>query len=258
VPDEFFLTTPTTTITVGTNRHADFAVTVTNVTGRPVRARLRLVPNAPAVVEWFSIAGDAERDYGLGATQSYTVLVDVPGSVPAGTYSVRCDAVTTDPEEHVTQGPTVALTLNAAPVKKPFPWWIIVVAAAVLLVGTVAGVAIARTGDNTPTPTTASTAPTTAATAPTTAATTSPTTAATTSPTELVPVPGVVGRTITAAQSIIRAAGLVPVTEQLGSGLRVRGQDPRAGQRVAPGSEVTLFIGTEVTCPPKLPNCSTP
>jgi eukaryotic-like serine/threonine-protein kinase len=150
--DSFFVTTPATTVTIGADRRAQLAVTVTNVSGHPVRARLRLVPIAPTQAGWLAIAGEADRQYGLGATENYTVLADVPAGTPAGSYSFRCDAAAQEnPEEDFAQGPTVALTVVAEPTKRPFPWWIIVLAATVVAVGTTLGIVISHTGTATAT-----------------------------------------------------------------------------------------------------------
>jgi hypothetical protein len=145
--DSFAVTTPAAAVPLGADRHAEFTVSVTNVSGRPLRARLRLVATEPAKSDWFAVAGDAEREFALGATQAYAVQVRVPPEVAAGTYSVRCDAVAEDqPQEVFTQGPVVALTVPA-PHAGRFPWWIVAVAAAVIVVGVVAAVLIARSGD---------------------------------------------------------------------------------------------------------------
>jgi hypothetical protein len=76
--DSFAVTTPAAVLPLGADRHAELAVSVTNVAGRPSRARLRLVATEPAKSEWFAVVGDAEREFALGATQAYTVKAQVP------------------------------------------------------------------------------------------------------------------------------------------------------------------------------------
>jgi len=68
------------------------------------------VPVEPAKSEWFAIAGDAERQFELGATVTYSVGVTVPTDVPSGSYQVRFDAEAEDrPQEDFTAGPVVAV-----------------------------------------------------------------------------------------------------------------------------------------------------
>jgi serine/threonine-protein kinase len=214
MPDAFAVTTPATTVPLGSDRRADLAVTVTNVTGRPLRARLRLVPTAPAAADWFAIAGDAEREYGLGATQSYTVAVHVPDDVPAGTYSLRCDATAEDqPDEDFAQGPTVALVVPAVARKKPFPWWIVAVAAAVVLLIVLIAVVKSHTGKTS----------------------------------SGVPVPNVTGASAPRAIAAVAGAGFKPSPASVtGTGCTptVAGQSPSGGAKAAKGSTVKLTFAS--------------
>ena len=52
----FVVTTPATEITLDGQRHGEFAVSITNTAGRPLRARLQLVPTPPAESTWFGVA----------------------------------------------------------------------------------------------------------------------------------------------------------------------------------------------------------
>ena len=75
------------------NRIGEASFTVTNVSGRAIRARLRVVPAGRRAVDWFSVEGDAERDFAAGAAQQFTVRIDPALGAPAGTYAFRADAV---------------------------------------------------------------------------------------------------------------------------------------------------------------------
>ena len=58
----------------------------------------------------------------------------LPTGTKPGTYSVRCDAVAEEnPDEDFTEGPSVSFEVAAEEKKKGFPWWIVAVAAVVIL-----------------------------------------------------------------------------------------------------------------------------
>jgi hypothetical protein len=72
----------------------------------------------------------------------------VPAGTAPGTYSFRLDAVAeNNPDEDFTEGPPVSFEVKPAsePVKKPFPWWILIIVVLVLIAG-VAVFALTRGG----------------------------------------------------------------------------------------------------------------
>lgn len=150
MPDTYVVTTPATTVTLApAPRVGQVAFTISNIAGRPMRTRLRLVPQEPAQPGWFAVQGGEERLLGLGATETFAVAVTVPPEVPAGSYTFRADAVGEDsPDEDFQTGPTVSLTVPAAVAKAKFPWWIVAAAAAVIVLGIGAFVFISRSGDD--------------------------------------------------------------------------------------------------------------
>jgi len=143
----FVVTTPAAEVSSGEDRRAEFLVSITNVTGRATRASLQLVPSHPAAPDWFTVVAGPEREFALGETESYTVEVQVPATVPGGSYSVRCDAVSEDqPQEAFTSGPTVAIAVPAATRKKRFPKWILALIAGIIVVAVIATLLVARSG----------------------------------------------------------------------------------------------------------------
>jgi hypothetical protein len=134
-PADFIITTPKVELSLGGDRADEFSLSVSNVTGRPIRASVRIVPTTEAVdPSWFTVSGEAERAFALGATESFVVNVKVPPAVAAGTYAVRCDAVSEDqPQEVFTPGPTITLTVGPPPVKRKLPVIPIIIAAVVVL-----------------------------------------------------------------------------------------------------------------------------
>ena len=114
--------------------------TVTSTATRPLRARVRVVPQAPAEPSWFGVDGETERSFAPGAAHQFLVRLKVPAGTPAGPIRFRLDAVSVEnPDEDFTIGPTVGADVKPVPVvvddgKDGGKWWIWVVLAAVLLV----------------------------------------------------------------------------------------------------------------------------
>ncbi|MCR2792318.1 PASTA domain-containing protein [Microbacterium sp. zg.Y625] len=107
--------------------------TVSNVTGRPVRARVMVIPGAGADPAWFRISGDAERSLPVAGTATVEVAVHVATTAPAGESSFTVGAALEEAPDQVVSGPTVAFRVPD-PVKRRFPWlWVIVAVVAVLV-----------------------------------------------------------------------------------------------------------------------------
>jgi hypothetical protein len=132
----FTITAATNTMRLDDTRQAQTTFTVFNNSGRSMRGRARISPQDPASEPWLTLAGEAERDLPIAGAQQYVVKLAVPPGAPAGSYPFRLDMVGTEnPDEEFSQGPTVTFEVPApAPVKKPFPIWIPIVAVVALLV----------------------------------------------------------------------------------------------------------------------------
>jgi len=139
MPSSFAITTAANSAPLDGNRQGQVVFTVSNTSVRAVRGRARVTPDNAAAATWFTLAGGAERDFSVNGTQQYTLQIAVPPTTAAGNYTVRLDMVGVDnPDEDFTQGPSVTIAVPAPlPVKKPFPWWIIAVAAVVLILAIV-------------------------------------------------------------------------------------------------------------------------
>lgn len=136
-----------------TTRAGAASFTVSNVTGRPVRARLLVQPGAGADASWFQIAGDSERPIPVAGTATVDVSVTVAKPAPAGAASFALGAALEEAPDQVVTGPTVAFTIPA-PQKPKFRWWIIlvIVAALIVLAGGGFGIwALTRPGEPEPT-----------------------------------------------------------------------------------------------------------
>jgi len=215
----FAITAATTTVQLGAG---DIPFTVTNTSGRPLRARLRAVALQPEAQGWFSVAGEPERPFALGETQQVTVRLAVPPQTPAGSYAVRLDAAAEDnPDDDSVQGPSVTVVVPAPLAKKPLPWWLLLVAIAVLvlLVGGGAAFFLLRGDDKTE-------------------------------------IPNVAGQVVDNAKATLTATKLHPggetpeVSTAVATGQVIR-TDPAAGDKVDKNDQVSLIVslGPPVTLP---------
>jgi PASTA domain len=123
-------------VTLDSTGTAQAPFTVTNTSSQTLRGRLLAKPSEPAKPEWFSVVGEAVRDFAPNAAEQVVVQLAVPPITPPGSYSFRLDAVSeADPDEDFTEGPSVAFEVAAPPPPngKKFPWWILAIVGAVVL-----------------------------------------------------------------------------------------------------------------------------
>jgi hypothetical protein len=96
---------------------------VTNVSGRKLRARTRVTPGTGAPPSWFSVEGDAEREFDIGDARQFTVRIEPPLGAGAGAYSFRLDAIGIDhPDDDYAEGPSCQVKVpGSAPPKVTTP-----------------------------------------------------------------------------------------------------------------------------------------
>ena len=150
----FDITTTSTSVKLPPSRTGQLVFTVTNTSGRPLTVRGVIVtPQSPDQKAWFNIEGAVERPAPPNVGLQYAVNIAVPMSAPAGPAVARLDAIAReDPDAYQTQGPAVVVDVPPAvvpPVRTPFPWWIVAVAVAVLLVLGGGGYLVYRLVNNT-------------------------------------------------------------------------------------------------------------
>lgn len=127
-----FAVTAPPELTLAADRTGSTSFTVTNLAGRPKKARLIPRGQAGAQDAWLSVAGPTEVPIPVAATLTATVLVRVPPEVPPGRHTLYLEVVAEDDTESVT-GQSVSFVVPPAPVvKRKFPWWLLIVAAVVL------------------------------------------------------------------------------------------------------------------------------
>jgi hypothetical protein len=113
----FTVTTPSVSVTLASNRIGEVPFTVTNLSNRMLRARAKVTPGPAVPVDWFSVEGDSEQDFEIGAARQFVVRVDPPLGVPAGNYAFRLDAVGIEhPDDDYSEGPSCQVTI---PQSKP-------------------------------------------------------------------------------------------------------------------------------------------
>jgi hypothetical protein len=122
--------------------------TVTNNASRIGRAVLDVVPSEGADPQWFSVV-EPQRSVPAGGSVSYPVRVAINPSAPPGSYSFQGRVYSADeaPEENSVLSGRVSLSLArpAVPVPKKRPWWVLAVAAlVVVVVGVVVALVLAN------------------------------------------------------------------------------------------------------------------
>jgi len=213
----FNITAASSAVRLDAQGQGEIAFTVSNASGRPLRGRVIVVPQDPSQKGWLTLAGDLERDFPVGGVQQFTVRVAAPPGSKEGQYTFRLDAFSVkNPDEDYAQGATVAFTVAKREKPKPFPWWILAVAALVLVVGGIVAWLVLR---------------------------------------NTVEVPKITGKTLTQASSILAQSNLKVgnVTSVLAGNTsvdNVLSQTPAAGQKVAANSTVDVGVGVAIVVVP--------
>ncbi|GAA1974994.1 hypothetical protein [Microbacterium pumilum] len=140
------------TVSLDSTRSGSGSFTVSNVTGRPVRARMLVLPGAGADASWFQVVGESERALPVAGSATVDVALKVPEQAPAGPSSFAVGAALEEAPDQVVSGPTVTFQVPA-PTKRRFPWWIVIVAAVALLLLVGGGILIWNLTRPDPTPT---------------------------------------------------------------------------------------------------------
>ncbi len=141
----------------GDERRGERTFSVTNVSGREIRARASLDIDAPAEPGWLSIQGTSEgedvRTFDVDGNEQFTVLLAAPAEAPAGDYTYRLVvASTVDPDNDSGQSapcrfaieaPVVPVIEDDDPKPKPkiWPWILLGVILLLGVIGLIIGIA---------------------------------------------------------------------------------------------------------------------
>jgi hypothetical protein len=215
MPSAFNVTATTNDVQLPVNRQGSVALTISNISGKPQQGRVSIAALDSTRATWLNVDGGPDRNFPVGGAQQVTIQIVVPNDVKPGHYTFRPDVVAVqNPDEDSTQGPILAFEVPPPPPPPQHePWWkehwpILAAAAAavVIIVGVVLFLFVFTTV-----------------------------------------VPDVTNQTLQNANSAITSARLVPqiIAQPLCpvfSVLIVSNQSPPGGNRVSPGSTVTLTL----------------
>ena len=124
---------------------ARVSVKLTNTATQEKLGTVLVEPESPALLDWFTIAGEATRPYAPGASETVAVGITVPAGTSPATYAFQLDAKAEDlPDEEYTNGPRVQFVVPQP--KPPVPWWrrywwVFAIVAAIVLLAIVVVVA---------------------------------------------------------------------------------------------------------------------
>ncbi len=129
-------------ITCPAGQTIECAFTITSLSPEPIRIGLQPLVEEPTKKEWLEVVGAKEIELAESGSENVAVRLGVPGDAEPGKYPFRLRAYATDDPEQSAESPAIAADVPvpakaAQPaVEKPkggFPWWIVAVVAAVLV-----------------------------------------------------------------------------------------------------------------------------
>lgn len=120
-------------VTLDGSRSGVGSFTVSNVTGRPVRARMLVLPGTGADASWFQITGESERMIAVAGAATVDVSVKVEEKAEAGSCSFALGAALEEAPDQVVSSPTVVFQVPDRE-KPPFRWWIIAIVVGALII----------------------------------------------------------------------------------------------------------------------------
>jgi hypothetical protein len=137
MPRLFAITTAFNSVFLDDDRTAETSFTVSNQSGREIEGRARLIAEDAEAESWITLQGNPQRRFTTAGTEQYDVAIDVPPDAPSASYNFRLDMVGEErPDEQYVEGPTITFQVpEAEPETEAFPWRIVAVIAAVLLLG---------------------------------------------------------------------------------------------------------------------------
>lgn len=137
------ITLPSRTFTCDKNGKASVIFTVTNIFDEDTElaASIYIDENeeTAAQAEWFDIKVDSNWTLGSKTTEEVKVDVTIPNAQPMGDYKFKLTIYAKEnPGDDFTTSEMVLVKKAEIPIveneKKPFPWWIVAVVAALLVV----------------------------------------------------------------------------------------------------------------------------
>ena len=125
----FDISTPSVDLTVRAGETTDITFTVTSFVAEDIEVQAELTGAEGAA--WVALGGTFPMTFEARGTRQVTVRVSPPAGVDKGTLDLGLSVYAVRNPNDVGQSPSVRLRVKAD--KRPFPWWIVAVAAVVLI-----------------------------------------------------------------------------------------------------------------------------
>lgn len=134
----FAITAARETVTLDDQGRAQVSFTVSNTGPKSLTGRAKLIPLGSTRETWLTLDGEPERNFAKGESHQFTVKIVAPPGTPAGKHAFRLNVISLEnPDDDFTEGPSVSFEVKelapAAPPPRKFPWWIVAVAAVLVL-----------------------------------------------------------------------------------------------------------------------------
>jgi beta-lactam-binding protein with PASTA domain len=211
----FAITAARETVILDNQGRAEVSFTASNTAPKSIAGQAKLVAIGSTKEAWLTLDGEPERKLAKGESHQFTVRIAVPPGTPTGKYAFRLNIISVEnPDEDFTEGPSVSFEVRelapAAPPPRKFPWWIVALAAVVIVgAGLITWLLI---------------------------------------PPKVAEVPELIGRSAAEVGPLVQEAKLQLKIEAKSAGGKpgtIIDQNPKAGERVAPGTMITAFVEPE-------------
>jgi WD40 repeat protein len=135
----FAITVARDIVTLDEQGRAQVSFTVSNTGPKSLAGRAKLVALGSTKDAWLTLEGEPERSFAKGESHQFTVKIAAPPGTPAGKHAFRLNVISVEnPDDDFTEGPSVSFEVKelppVAPPPRKFPWWIVAVAA-ILVIG---------------------------------------------------------------------------------------------------------------------------
>jgi len=222
MPRSFAINTVTDRVNLDAGRRGSTSVTVTNSTGKPLRAWPELKELGSTKKEWLALEGGGEKSFSPNEAQTFKVTVNVAQEAAAGRYEFKLNMIsgTKGTEEESTEGPVVGFEVaQPPPPKPPSKAWLFIVLGVIVVGGIVAVIVLLLPSK--------------------------------------VTVPDLRGKSLSEASNTLSGLRLTNTVEfqhtTTNSVGTVFAQNPKAKERVSAGKAITLYVESGTPPPPKTP-----
>ncbi|HEY5952798.1 MAG TPA: PASTA domain-containing protein [Terrimicrobiaceae bacterium] len=134
----FAITVAHETVTLDDQGRAQVSFTVSNTGPKSLAGRAKLIALGSTKEAWLTLDGEPERTFAKGESHQFTIKIATPPGTPTGKYAFRLNIISVEnPDDDFTEGPSVSFEVRelapVAPPPRKFPWWIVAVAGLVVV-----------------------------------------------------------------------------------------------------------------------------